>query len=205
MALRQGKWLCSQKPAELLTITSGYLCRAKMASHIMSYSKIGKIVSTHGLEGKVVLRHNLEEKNAFNKIPHLFIEVRRESYIPYFIEERKVLNHDEILLKLDDVSSLEDAKTLSGKSVFLEEEVFARLKPKAVSPGMIGFSVTDKQAGLLGVIEDLFETPGQVLATVQYKGKEIMVPLIDATIVSIDGSRRMVYVNLPDGLLDIYL
>lgn len=171
----------------------------------MSYSKIGRIASAHGLDGKVVLRHILEEKNIWSKIPHIFIELRRESYIPYFIEERKVLNHEEVLLKLDEVASMEDAKTLSGKWVYVEEAVFAKLMPKAVSGGMIGFSVTDKAAGLLGVIEDLFETPGQVLATIQYKGKEVMIPLVDATIVSIDGSRRMVYVQLPEGLLDVYL
>lgn len=171
----------------------------------MSYQQIGKIAGTHGLDGSVVLRHQLEGKGIWTKIPHIFIEVRRESYIPYFIESRKVLNHEEVLLILDEVHSMELAKSLSGKNVYLEEEIFSRLKPKAVTVDMIGFKVIDKVHGELGTIEDLFETPGQVLATVQYKGKEVMVPLIDATIVSVNAAGRAITVQLPEGLLDVYL
>lgn len=170
----------------------------------MSYSKIGKIVSAHGLEGKVVLRHNLEQK-AWSALPHIFIELRRESYIPYFIEEKKALNHEEILLKLDEVATVEDARSLSGKAVYLEQEVYARIAPKGVSASLVGFTVTDKRAGVLGPVEDLFETPGQVLATIIYKGKEVMIPLVDATITGIDQAGRRIMVDLPEGLLDVYL
>ncbi|WP_118952141.1 ribosome maturation factor RimM [Taibaiella helva] len=171
----------------------------------MSYSPIGKITGTHGLEGRVVLHHQLDDKQIWSKLPHIFIELRRESYIPYFIEERKVMGPNEVLLKLDEIDSVEQARTLNGKQVYLEESVFARLKPKAVSVNMIGFRIVDRTAGELGTIDNLFETPGQVLATVQYKGREVMVPLVDATIVGIDAARKVVEVDLPDGLLEVYL
>lgn len=171
----------------------------------MSYQYIGKLAAAHGLEGRVVLRHSLEDKGIWNKLPHVFIEVQRESYIPYFIEDRKVINHNEVLLKLDEIDSVELARTISGKNVYLEEEVFARLKPKAVSANMVGFTIADKVLGILGKIEDIFETPGQVLATLHYKEKEILVPLVEATIVKVDGAARTIYVDLPEGLLDVYL
>lgn len=171
----------------------------------MSYSNIGKITATHGLEGRVVLRHHLDDKKIWARLPHVFIEIRRESYIPYFIEDRKVMNAEEVLLKLDEVDSVEQAKLLSGKAVYLEDSVLSKLQPKAVSGNMIGFRIIDKVAGELGMVEDLFETPGQVLATVQYKGREVLIPLVDATIVSIDGARKEIRVDLPDGLLDVYL
>lgn len=171
----------------------------------MEYVNIGKISTTHGLDGTLLIRHNLDSKQAFRNIPHIFIELRRESYIPYFIEEKKGMTEDEILLRLDDVHSVEVAKTLTGKNIYIEEERYAQLKPKGATVNMIGFSVTDKKAGLLGTIEDLFETPGQVLATVLYKDKEVIVPLIDATIVGIDAARKSITVDLPEGLLDVYL
>jgi 16S rRNA processing protein RimM len=177
----------------------------KFPELIMSYHNIGKIAGTHGLDGRVVLRHQLDGKNIWSKLGHIFIEIQRESYIPYFIEGQKVLNNEEVLLTLDEIDSMELAKSLSGKNVYLEEEVFSKLKPKAVTGDMIGFKVTDQTHGELGVVEDLFETPGQVLATVQHKGKELIIPLIDATIIGIDGARRTITVNLPEGLLDVYL
>lgn len=171
----------------------------------MDYQYIGKITGTHGLDGKLIVRHQLEGKNIWNKIPHVFIEIRRESYIPYFIEAKSELNHDEMMLKVDEVDSVEMAKAFSGKKVYLDAEVFAKLQPKAVSGNMIGFKIVDQTLGEIGLVEDLFETPGQVLATVQFKGKEVIVPLIDATIKNIDGAKKTITVSLPDGLLDIYL
>jgi len=171
----------------------------------MDYQYIGKLGGSHGLDGKLVLRHQLDGKNTWNKIKHVFVEVRRESYIPYFIEEQQVMNPEEILLKLDEVDTLELAKTLSGKKVFLEQEVFEKLQPKAVSVQMIGFRVVDETLGELGTIDDLYETPGQVVASLQYQSKEIMIPLIDSTIKHIDGAKKTITVSLPDGLLDVYL
>jgi 16S rRNA processing protein RimM len=171
----------------------------------MSYSNIGKITASHGLDGKVVLKHNLDAKSAFQKIRHIFIELQRESYIPYFIEAQKKINHEEILLALDEIDSVELARTLTGKNVYLEDAVFNLLKPKAVSTGMVGFMVVDKELGPIGSIEELYETPGQVLATVIYKEKEVMIPLVDGTILSVDGAKKTITVNLPEGLLDIYL
>lgn len=171
----------------------------------MDYQYIGKLGGSHGLDGKLVLRHQLEGKNIWSKIKHVFVEVRRESYIPYFIEEQNIINHEEVLLQLDEINSLEMAKTLSGKKVYLENEVFAKLQPKAVSGNMIGFKVIDEKVGELGTIEDLFETPGQVVATIQYQSKEVIIPLIDSTIKHIDGVKRIITVSLPDGLLDVYL
>lgn len=171
----------------------------------MAYNLIGKIAAAHGLDGRLVLKHNLESKNAFNKVAHIFIEIRRESYIPYFIEEKKAVSHDELLLRLDEIDSVELARTLSGKNVYLEEAVFNQLKPKSVSASMIGFTIVDKTDGALGQVEDIFETPGQVLATVTYKGKEVMIPLVDATIIGVDGVKKIINVDLPEGLLEVYL
>lgn len=171
----------------------------------MSYQYIGKLSGAHGLDGKLVLRHKLEGKNIWKKIPHIFVEVRRESYIPYFIEAQSVVNHEEVLLQLDEIDSAESAKTLAGKKVYLEPEVYAGLMSKAVTDNMIGFKVVDEKLGELGVIEDIFETPGQVVATIQYQQKEVIIPLIDATIKNVDGIKKTITVSLPDGLLEVYL
>ncbi len=109
------------------------------------------------------------------------------------------------MLRLDEVTAVEIAKTLTGKNIYIEEERYEKLKPKGVTVNMVGFTVTDKKAGVLGQVETLFETPGQVLATIQHKGKEIIIPLIDTTIVGIDAARKSISVNLPEGLLDVYL
>ncbi len=62
---------------------------------------------------------------------------------------------------------------------------------------MVGFTISDKTMGILGKIEDIFETPGQVLATLHFKEKEVLVPLVEATIIKVDGATQTIYVDLP--------
>lgn len=170
----------------------------------MEYALIGKISGTHGLDGKLTLNHNLPQKS-FRKLSHIFIEVKNRSYIPYFIEEQKEIANDTVLLRLDETGTIEEAKKLSGKNVYIEAEQMQRLNPKGISSDLVGFMVADAALGRLGPIETLFETPGQVLATIHYRNKEVIIPLIDATIEGIDMDRKMIRVNLPEGLLDVYL
>ncbi len=171
----------------------------------MAYSYIGKIVSTHGLEGKVILKHVFDKGSVFNKLDHIFIEERKNSFIPYFPEEKKVIAADEVLLRLDEVYSVEQARLFSGKQVYIETDLFNRLQQNKVSTDMKGYRIIDQQKGILGMIEDLFETPGQVLATLFINEKEVIIPLIPTTIVEVNALKKEIKVNLPEGLLDIYL
>ena len=65
--------------------------------------------------------------------------------------------------------------------------------------------VTDETHGELGEILEVNEYPQQFVATVSYQEKEIMFPLNDDMIVEIDEDASTLLVDLPDGLLDIYL
>lgn len=171
----------------------------------MPYSLIGRISGAHGLDGRIALKHTLGKTNAFKDLKHVFIEVHKEHYIPYFLEEQKPVSEDEVLLRLDEVASPEDARSLSGKNVYIESALYHKIKPKAVTIDMVGFMLNDKEKGDLGRVEDLFETPGQVMASAHYLGKEILVPLVDATILGIDPVQKIIRLDLPHGLLDVYL
>ncbi len=170
----------------------------------MEYSQVGRITGTHGLDGGVILQHQFMDKSKRFPWKHIFIELHRRSYIPFFIEDRKVLNDEEVRLRLEEVTSKEMARELSGKAVYIETEVFQELFPQTVTPNMEGFTIIDQQLGTIGTVLQLVETPGQVLAVVQYKGKEALIPLIDATLRRVDGLRKTIEVQLPDGLLDVY-
>ena len=56
-----------------------------------------------------------------------------------------------------------------------------------------------------GEIIAVNEYPQQFIATVLYKKTEIMFPLNEDIIVEIDDEEETILVNLPEGLLDVYL
>ena len=165
--------------------------------------RVGKIVATHGLQGAVIMTHIIGHSNWLKKEIPLFIELNKESYIPYFIEQFKAANDEEYIVNLEDVEQMEQAKKFIGKNVYAQEEILA--DKAADSPLLwIGFEVTDRKHGKLGKIEDIMLTANQWLAQLTYKDSEVLIPLIEQTITGIDLKKKKMEVNLPEGLLEVY-
>jgi 16S rRNA processing protein RimM len=70
---------------------------------------------------------------------------------------------------------------------------------------LLGCTEHDKELGILGVIEEIIEMPMQVLAKIVITGKEVLLPINDQSLVKVDKKQQIVHVDLPEGLLDIYL
>ncbi|MNS80579.1 16S rRNA-processing protein RimM [compost metagenome] len=153
-----------------------------------------------------MLMHHLGKNKELKQLKHIFIELKRESYIPFFIKKITVGTEKELYADLDEVDSMEAAKALSGKAVYLSTEQYERVKPKDQEVNFVGFEVWDETFGQIGKVEELLETPGQLLATILYKGaQEVIVPLNEQTIKSVNIASKTLHLNLPEGLLDVYL
>ena len=81
----------------------------------------------------------------------------------------------------------------------LDESVFQQ------APGMWeGFAVVDESLGTVGAVSGLTENPAQSLLEVQQDdGTVVLVPVVDEIIRDVDAESRIVYVRLPQGLLDL--
>jgi 16S rRNA processing protein RimM len=77
------------------------------------------------------------------------------------------------------------------------------LAGKQSAIALLGYSIVDNGV-VIGVVEEVIEQPHQVLLTIQYKGNEAYIPLHEATLKSINHTKKEVHVTLPDGLLEIY-
>ena len=171
----------------------------------MEVIQLGKIGSTHGLDGRLVLLHHLGDNKALKSLNCVFVELRRESYIPFFIKSQKSVAEGEVLLQFDEVETVEEAKKLAGKQVYLEVGQYEKVRPKNAPINFVGFQVIDQDFGALGKVADLLETPGQLLASVFHNHKEVLIPLNDHTIAKVDVATKTISVRLPEGLLDVYL
>ncbi|MEQ1744165.1 MAG: hypothetical protein ABMA02_01980 [Saprospiraceae bacterium] len=68
---------------------------------------------------------------------------------------------------------------------------------------LVGFMLKDQSVGEIGIVQEVLELPQQEMAVVLWKGKEVLVPLNTAFVVSIDLARKEVVTDLPDGLLSL--
>lgn len=168
------------------------------------YLQIGKIAATFGLKGEVVLLHQLGTNPHWENVPALFIEKNKNNFIPYFIESIHPKSATEALVKFESIESKETAGRLLKKGVYLEKALFQEQITPESHLFYLGFTLYDRKEKELGEIAELIDLPEQLLAKVFQEGNELLIPLTEQTIERIDRDQKVIYVALPEGLLDIY-
>ena len=168
------------------------------------YFKIGKLVSAFGLKGELILQHNLGKKTSLKGLQALFVEERKSSFIPWLIEATRIKNDEEVYLKLQDVNTREAAIKLTQKEAWLTEPDFKKFSAKSSPINLLGYIILEENKEL-GKILEIIEQPHQLLCRIEIEAKEVLIPLHDGTIKKIDHKQKQVIVDLPEGLLEIYL
>ncbi len=166
--------------------------------------RLGTISKTRGLKGELQVFIVFEEPEKL-KFNSLFIELSGK-LVPYFVTLFKLPQKNIAYLQLEDVDTIEKATLLVKKDVFLPN----KLKPKKKKgefglKDLLNFIAVDVNEGELGEIIEIHNFPQQLVATVSYKNQEVLFPLNESIIKSIDVVKGVVVVDLPEGLLDVYL
>lgn len=168
------------------------------------YFKIGKLAASFGLKGELILKHSLGKKTTLPGLKKLFIETQPGAFLPYFITDARLKNDSECYIQLEDVDTVEKARKLTPREVWLAADDFKKQAAAQSAISLLGFTLYDKKT-LLGEIVEVLEQPHQILCTVIINGKEALIPVHEGSLRNIDARIKKVVVELPDGLLDIYL
>ncbi len=167
------------------------------------YFKIGKLAASTGLKGELILQHSLGKRTSLKGLDAIFLEDKKDSFLPYFIQTTQIKSETETILKLEGIDLMEVARKLTPKEVWLAEEDFNKYAARAAPIALLGYDLIDGENNL-GEIIEVIEQPHQVLCTILYKGNEALIPVHEKSLLKIDKKNRKVFVEVPDGLLDIY-
>ncbi len=166
--------------------------------------RIGKIAATHGLQGGLVLTHIVGDGKWLKKGTALLLEINKGSRIPFFVAGFRIADNETIVITLEEVPTVTEAKRLVSKTVFVDEKLLAGYVDD--TPLLwIGFKVKDRKLGVLGHIEDVFMTGTQWLAKLTIHDTEVLIPLVEQTVKKVDVRQKFIETLLPDGLLEVYL
>lgn len=164
--------------------------------------QVGKIVATHGLSGTLIFTHIVGSSYWLAEGQVLFIALQAGSQIPYFVAKVKPVNNSEYHILLEDIDSPETAKKLIGKSVFAHQEILGSAATD--SPLLwVGFSIVDTELGTLGTLTHIVENRQQWIGTLDYNGKEVLLPMVKPIIQEVNIRNRYIRMALPHGLLDL--
>lgn len=169
-----------------------------------NYHSIGKIVATFGVNGEVVLRHHLGKKTSLKGLETIFIEEKKDELLPYFITATRIKNDEELFLKFEGIDTKEAAHKLMQKQLWLIQDDFNKYTSTSAPIALLGFHIINEGKDL-GEVLEVIEQPHQVLCRIDLEGKEALIPVHEGSLVKIDKKKKQVHVELPEGLLDIYL
>jgi 16S rRNA processing protein RimM len=161
------------------------------------FTAAGVIDKTHGTKGD--MRITLDSDTPIKE--WAFLEIQGKP-VPFYVEAIQHTFGDEAILKLQNVSSVEQASRYIGLTVLLP--IGKRNKKKVyVEDDFTGYQLWDEKLGNIGVVEALEEFPNQLMISTTYNGAEVYIPAVEAFIEEVNEVTRTIHLNLPEGLLDI--
>ena len=167
---------------------------------------VGYIQKPHGLKGEVILMFEKEFEETFDDLEFLFVEVDG-GLVPFPIEEEgfRFKTDESAICKLEFVDSITQAKELVGCKVYVFDHEIIESEDQGVESTLIGMRAYDEKFGDIGLISRVDDFSGNLVITVDHPRAEIMIPLSDEVITSVDNEKREIHLNCPNGLIEIYL
>jgi 16S rRNA processing protein RimM len=166
--------------------------------------EVGYIVKTHGLKGEVGVHLDVDNPSDYADLDGLLIEKNGE-LIPHFIEKIRI-NVDKAIIKFEGINKIEEAEPLVRKTLYLSLDQLDELSDdQFYYHEIIDFQIVDENLGPLGKIKTIYNQPHQDLIAMDYKEKEVLIPISHEHVLKANHEKKELYVNLPEGLLEIYL
>lgn len=164
---------------------------------------IGKIIKPHGIEGEMQFEFTTDVFDTENA-EYLIFDIDG-ILVPFFIESYRFNSDKSAFIFFEDIDSDEKARRFSGKTVYLENAFLDKVETEVVSINyFVGFSVVDTQAGRIGELVDVDESTQNTLFVVKNEAnEEILIPANDDFVEKIEHETKTIFLNLPEGLLDI--
>jgi len=157
---------------------------------------IGYISRPHSFKGELQL--TLERKVVpLQRGDFLFFKIEGH-FIPFKIESLKG-KESEPVIKFHFVDTYEYAQELCSSEVYSLMEVL----PEESEFTFIGYEVVDNELGSIGLVEDVQELPQQIMILVRHQEEIKYIPLVEEFIDYIEKDKKEIWVDLPEGLLDL--
>lgn len=135
----------------------------------------------------------------FKHLESVFLEINQE-LVPFFFSELGKLKGKKFIIKLEDINP-KQASSLVGCKAYLPKEMLPSVTEGFYDRAIVGFDAISKGKSI-GRIKSVIENKAQNLFLIEGK-KEFLVPAVEAFIKEIDHHNKIVYLELPEGLLDL--
>lgn len=167
--------------------------------------ELGIVTKPHGTKGEAILFLDTDYPEDYVDLESVFLEMRG-GLVPYFIESLHLNRSDKAIVKFEEIESIEDVETIQGAKVFLPLALLPKLEGgQFYYHQVVGYMVEDENLGVLGEVVSFSETAAQPIMVMDYKEREVLIPMSENIVLRADHENNKMITCLPGGLLELYL
>ena len=159
--------------------------------------RAGRILKPHGLKGEV--KFDFETNTINTGDVDCFILEIEGILVPFFVEEYRSNGN---LVKFQNIDTPEQAKELNNAPIYLPLSSIAPEEEIEDIHRFTFFDIEDEMLGYIGRILHIDDNTENVLFVVSCDGNEILIPAADDLVLDIDNEKRIIYMRLPEGLVE---
>lgn len=168
---------------------------------MVDYFEIGHISNTHGLRGEMKVRPFTADKNRYEELKKILIDIKGE-FKEYEIENVRY-QKDIVLLKLKGVDDIDAAEKLKNHYISIQREDAKELEEdEYFIADLIGCEIFQNEVSI-GILDDVFTAGASDVYVVKRKGKkDLLLPALKDVVKNIDVVNKRIDVEIPRGLED---
>jgi len=165
--------------------------------------KVGFFKKTHGVYGELVLEFEPQFEYSIENANRFFVELEG-LLVPFFVLEEgfRFKTENSAIITFDGVVSEKYAKRMVGSSVYLFKNEIIEMPDEQFESQFEDYMLVDEKFGEIGIIEQIDNYSGNIVITVNYRGKELLVPFNEDFIILIDEQNKVLKLRLPEGLIE---
>jgi 16S rRNA processing protein RimM len=161
---------------------------------------IGKLTRPHGLRGEMRVFEGQGTSGAWRQALELWIGPDEESLEAFQVE--KIRGGGKFaILALSEVAGMDEAEALRGQLVFVDRNCLPpNEEGEFFAAELIGIRVEDRSGRPLGVLREIFDNGAHEVYVVVGDESEILLPVIEGVVLSVDLDGDLIVVDPPSGL-----
>lgn len=163
---------------------------------------LGKIVGTFGIKGELKIYPLTNYKEMFLEFQYLLIATDKDLIKVNVVKAR--IQKNTIIVLLEGINSINQAQDFIGKDILIEESLLPKLdETEEYVYKLLGMKVYLENNELLGSISDVFDNGAHGIYEIKNEaGKELLIPILEDTVIKRDFDEGIMVVKLLPGLLD---
>lgn len=166
---------------------------------------LGKIVSKFSFKGELLIKLDTDEPELYTEMESVLVEIHK-NLIPFFIEKSSLQKSLLLRVRFEDIENEEEAEHLLKAAVYVPLTQLPELADdQFYFHQVLGFTMVDQHFGEIGELQHINDSSPQALFEIDREGKQILVPVNDDFIVRVDKPNKKIHLNLPEGLVEMYL